>query len=100
MHAIISKVPHAATQRHRRLQYSDVGQLLELSGIQIGTQARQAKCYAECSRILRYLGAKADILAEPRMTRQPGDAKVISQESALDMCADVRGCSESQRYIE
>jgi hypothetical protein len=30
--AIISEGPHAATQRHCRLQYSDVGQLQQVSG--------------------------------------------------------------------
>jgi len=100
VHAIISEGPHAVTQRHCRLQYCDVGQLLQSCGNRICTQAWQAKCNAECLRILRDLGAKVDILAEPRMTRPLHDAKVVSQEPAVDICTGVRGCFKSRHGVE
>jgi hypothetical protein len=61
MRAVISDVPYAVTQKHCRLQYSDVGQLLRLSETNVCTRVYQAKCNADCSRILRYLGAKVNI---------------------------------------
>lgn len=58
VYAIISDVPYAVTRKHCRLQYSDVGQLLQLGESDFFTLTWWAKCNAECLRIPRHLGAK------------------------------------------
>ena len=52
-----------------------------------------AKFGAECLRTTRHLGAKGGLFAEPLTlveSKPPNDAKVIPQESVMDMCTGDR----------
>jgi len=54
----------------------------------------QAKFDAECLRTSKHLGAKGSLFAEPLTlanVKPPNDAKVIHQESVMDVSTGGRG---------